>query len=240
VRFWGRLLLSGLVACFGTAFPTQVVAGDSLVLGFESDSQRENWQPITFSGIRKTKYRFDMDQKKLCGRAESSASGLAVDFPGSLQEFPVLSWEWYISGTVKGGDVRSKQTDDYSARVYVNFERTGEGFSWWERTQAEVFQTVYGRELPGKTLTFIWGNRQTGDTIVTSPYTRHSKMIALRRGNKLANQWVFERIDISEWFRKSFGRDPPPVHSIAIMTDTDNTGEITSACYRRIRLLTEE
>jgi hypothetical protein len=38
-------------------------------------------------------------------------------------------------------------------------------------------------------------------------------------------------------YRRAFGEDPPKVGAVAIMTDTDNTGEQAVAWYGAIRFL---
>ena len=40
-----------------------------------------------------------------------------------------------------------------------------------------------------------------------------------------------------EDYRRAFGEDPPKVGAVAIMTDTDNTGEEAVAWYGAIRFL---
>ena len=62
-------------------------------------------------------------------------------------------------------------------------------------------------------------------------------MIVLQSGEEKAGRWIGEEVAIPEWYRRAFGTDPPPVHSVAIMTDADDTGEKAAACYRNIRLL---
>lgn len=39
------------------------------------------------------------------------------------------------------------------------------------------------------------------------------------------------RRNIVDDYRRAFGEDPPHVGAIAIMTDTDNTGETATAWY---------
>ena len=50
-------------------------------------------------------------------------------------------------------------------------------------------------------------------------------MIILQAGSEKAGKWHEEDINILEDYRKAFGTDPPPVAGIAIMNDSDNTGE---------------
>jgi len=50
-------------------------------------------------------------------------------------------------------------------------------------------------------------------------------------GRVLINQWVNEERNVYEDYRKAFGEEPPMVSGVAIMTDTDNTGESAIAYY---------
>jgi len=43
--------------------------------------------------------------------------------------------------------------------------------------------------------------------------------------------WVSHERNLYEDFKKAFGYDPPLISGIAIMTDTDNTGESAIAYY---------
>jgi hypothetical protein len=56
-------------------------------------------------------------------------------------------------------------------------------------------------------------------------------MIVVESGADKLNQWITEERDILEDYRKAFGEDPPLISGVAIMTDTDNTGESAVAYY---------
>jgi len=45
------------------------------------------------------------------------------------------------------------------------------------------------------------------------------------------NQWVSEERNIYGDYKKAFGQEPPMISGVAIMTDTDNTGESATAYY---------
>ena len=62
-------------------------------------------------------------------------------------------------------------------------------------------------------------------------------MIAVRSGSGEVGNWVGERRNIVEDYRRCFGQDPPSVGAVAVMTDTDNTGEEAMAWYGPIRVL---
>lgn len=225
-----------LIVLCGGSLPTY--AADSVVLGFENERQWEAWQPVEFPDIPATDYRFDTANEQVCGRADRSASGLARKFPGSLSEWPVLSWEWKVDSTLDKGNARRQSGDDYAARVYVNFER-GDSWGLWESTKASMYETFYGAELPGQSLNFIWANRLKRGHTVESPYTERARLIALRSGSDSTGEWVRETVDVRDWYRRTFGDSPPTVQSVAIMTDADNTGSRARGCYRRLRLYGE-
>ena len=45
------------------------------------------------------------------------------------------------------------------------------------------------------------------------------------------NQWLNEERNVYEDYKKAFGEEPSMISGIAIMTDTDNTGESATAYY---------
>jgi len=45
------------------------------------------------------------------------------------------------------------------------------------------------------------------------------------------NQWVTEERNLYEDYKKAFGLEPPMISGVAIMTDTDNTGDSATAFY---------
>jgi hypothetical protein len=54
-------------------------------------------------------------------------------------------------------------------------------------------------------------------------------MFLLEQGNAKAGGWVMEERNILEDYRTAFGEDPPDEATVAVMCDTDNTGERTTA-----------
>jgi hypothetical protein len=56
-------------------------------------------------------------------------------------------------------------------------------------------------------------------------------MIVVESGPARPNQWVTETRNLYEDYRQAFGEEPPPISGVAIMTDTDNTGESATVHY---------
>ena len=72
--------------------------------------------------------------------------------------------------------------------------------------------------------------------MVPSVYSDKAVLIIVESGNSRLNQWIEVTRNIYEDYRTVFQEDPPPISGIAIMTDTDNTGESAVAYYGDIVL----
>jgi hypothetical protein len=62
-------------------------------------------------------------------------------------------------------------------------------------------------------------------------------MIVVESGPDRVGQWVTEERNVYEDFRRAFGREAPMISGLALMTDTDNTGETATAWYGDISFL---
>jgi hypothetical protein len=64
-------------------------------------------------------------------------------------------------------------------------------------------------------------------------------MIAVQSGQTHVGQWMEEKRNLLEGYRKCFGEETPKAGAVAIMTDTDNTGEKAIAWYGPLRLISK-
>jgi hypothetical protein len=65
-------------------------------------------------------------------------------------------------------------------------------------------------------------------------------MVALRSGAPPApGEWVTERRNIREDFRRYHGREVERIDAVAIMTDCDNRNATAEAWYGTVRFLAE-
>jgi hypothetical protein len=67
--------------------------------------------------------------------------------------------------------------------------------------------------------------------MVPNPYTDRVMMFVVESATAKLNQWVVEERNVYEDYKKAFGAEPPMISGVAIMTDTDNTGESAIAYY---------
>jgi hypothetical protein len=149
----------------------------------------------------------------------------------------ILRWRWKVSNVFAKGDARSKSGDDYPARIYVAFEFQPGNAGFFERAKRKAVEVMFGEALPGNAINYIWANRLPIGEWVNNPYTDKTRMLAVSSGADKAGDWVSIERDIMADYRKAFGDEPPAIIGIAIMSDSDNTGEQASAWYGDIQLL---
>ena len=194
-------------------------AGDRLLIDDFENGLAPGWSEKSFEG--ETRYRVvrEGDDHVLQAKSQAAASGLVYELDFDPVEYPFLSWRWKIEDTIAAGDERTKQGDDYAARVYVIFPH------WF-------FPKT-------RTLNYIWANHLPAGEILPNAYTGNAMMLAVASGPAQAGEWMQVRRNIVEDFRRAFGEDPPAAGAIAIMTDTDNTASAATAWYDDIRLSRE-
>jgi hypothetical protein len=56
-------------------------------------------------------------------------------------------------------------------------------------------------------------------------------MIVVESGASRLNHWVQEARNIYADYKAAFGKEPPFISGVAVMTDSDNTGESATAFY---------
>ena len=193
-----------------------------------------DWHPLAFGGDRgETVYRADSVGGRSClrARAEVGGSGLIKLLETNPNSTTRMRWSWWIEAPVPGGDLTKKEGDDFAARVYVNFRFDPSKAGPFHRLKQRLANRRFGGDAPGKALVYVWGNMASVGTMAFSAYTDQAALFVLRSGSEGAGSWWNEERDFRADFREAFGYEPPALHSVAIMTDADDTGSSASACY---------
>ena len=193
----------------------------------------EGWQPLTFKNIeRHTSYRLVADDGTtvLQAVADASASGLVHRMRIDPKEHPFIEWRWKVNNVLLKGDVRRKDGDDYPARVYITFDYDPAKLGFTDTMKYKAIKLLHG-EVPVRAITYIWESKAPEGTVVPNPYTNWVMMIVVESGKTRAGRWVKEKRNIYEDYKKAFGEEPGRITGVAVMTDTDNTGESAIAYY---------
>lgn len=167
--------------------------------------------------------------------AENAGASLYRPFRVDPETTPVLSWRWRIANQIPGANLRTKQGDDLPARLYVMFDYPLDKLSFIERNKIRLARAVAGDMVPAAALCYVWDGKLPAGTNLWNAYTDRVRMIVAESGSNKLNQWVNERHNVAEDFRKAFGEKPPPISGIAIAADTDQTGERVRAWFGDIR-----
>lgn len=199
----------------------------------------DGWEALEFPGIDEhTRYNLvdDDGTQVIEAQTDNSASGRIARVSIDPGESLILKWRWKVDNIFEQGDARKKSGDDYPARIYVAFEFEPDKAGFFERAKRRAVKTLFGEELPGRALNYIWANRLEQGEGIANPYTDQTWMIAVNSGPEQIGEWITVERDIVADYREAFGEDPPPIVGIGIMSDSDNTGESASARYGDIEL----
>lgn len=193
---------------------------DPLVLGRFSSGDTDGWQVREFEG--ETRYRIvELDGRKVLeADSVSSASSLYLERKIDLSETPVLEWSWRIEKPLGVADERTRDGDDFAARVYV--VAPGEG--------------IFGLPLG---ISYVWAGQARVGEFWPNPFTSRVMMFALDSGTGASDAWRIHRRDVRADFLRLFGRKVDRLEGIAIMTDSDNSGLSARAWYGDLALRPE-
>lgn len=203
------------------------------------DALPPGWEHLTFKRVpRSTSYTVVPDGTGHVLRADSraAASTLFRRVDVDPRAYPVLTWRWKVDGVIASADARTRAGDDYPARVYVAFRYDPERATLWERTVYGFYRAVYGEYPPRGVLNYVWDNRLPVGTVLDNAYTGRARMIVVQSGPALAGRWVSEKRNLLDDYRLAFGGEPSRIAGIAVMTDTDDTGESAVGYYDAITL----
>jgi hypothetical protein len=192
------------------------------------------WEPMTFKNSKlQTRYRIVMEgnRKVLKAESRSSASGLIRKISIDPNEYPFIKWSWKATGIYAKGDVTRKEGDDYPARIYITFAYDPSTVSFLERAKYRAAKMVHGEYPPSGAISYIWASKAPPGRMVPNPYTKRVMMIPVESGKDRLNTWVHEERNILRDYQKAFGSEAPIISGVAVMTDSDNTGDATTAYY---------
>ncbi|MBM9538305.1 DUF3047 domain-containing protein [Desulfobulbus alkaliphilus] len=175
-------------------------------------SDLSEWEEKSFQGS--TEYSVVDSGTGPAVRAFSngSASGLFRKVNVDLHRTPFLHWSWRIENVLDNDQEWSKAGDDYAARIYVVF--SGGALFW--RTRA---------------LNYVWSSHQEVGSVWPNAYTSNAIMIAQQSGDGLSGRWVTESRNVLADAQRLLGSRYTHLDAIAIMTDTDDTGQQAVAYY---------
>lgn len=138
-------------------------------------------------------------------RSTNASYGIKKEMDFNIKDYPYLNWKWKVTDLPERGDFLKKETDDQAAQVYVLFPR---------------FPAKLNTELVG----YLWeSNPKNKGREGESPAWSKSKVIVLQAGPEKLNQWVQEKRNVYEDYKRLFKKEPPKVGAIALYINTQHT-----------------
>jgi hypothetical protein len=198
------------------------------------------WKVWQLSNLKRpTQYRLvDHDGRTVVfARARGSASGLVFPISVDLREYPILQWRWNVTALITGADNTQRHTEDSPVRIVLAFDGDKSTLPLAERLFADQFRAFTKQEFPYALLMYIWENRAPVGTLIENLHTSRIRMIVADSGDAKLGTWREHRRNVYEDYKRAFGEEPPRVRSVAIMTDSDNTGGEVEAYYGDISFL---
>ena len=215
-----------ILLCMSAAVP--VHSEERTVFLREDFNDLNKWKPLYFPKIEKhSSYAIESNDSESYLKAESHASASAVVYKGEINiyQYPRMGWRWKVENVYRNGNATTKSGDDYPLRIYIVFKYDPEKAGFMEKLQYKAAKLIYGEYPPHSSLNYIWANRDHRERIITNAYTEKAKMVLLQKGESNVGKWLIHDVNIIEDYQEAFGHRPPPIASIAVMNDSDNTGE---------------
>lgn len=165
----------------------------------------------------KTKYDVvSIDGKPyLKATSKASASGLIRHIDIDLKKTPYLKWTWRVENILTDVDETQKSGDDYPARVYVVI--SGGLFFWNTRA-----------------ISYNWTSSEPEGSTWPNAFTDNAVMVSVQSGAEKVGEWVSEKRNVAEDIKNLLGIEATEINAVAIMTDTDNSGQSAIAYYGNI------
>jgi hypothetical protein len=194
----------------------------------------QDWAPVRLASFkRNTEYTVVTEDGVMVLRAvaHGAASGLMFKTQFDPHQFPMLSFRWKVTQGIPDADNADPTKEDSPVRILLEFDGDKSKLSIGERSQIATGKILSGRELPYATLMYIWSNKEPVGKVIANPRTRRVQMVVASSGASGVGAWQKLSRNAVEDFRRAFGEDPGKMIGVAVLTDTDNTGENVEAWY---------
>jgi len=234
-----RLVLVGsLTAVAATAALAQSMSAAPLVTPFSAAKPGAalpaGWLPVKINDTKKpTVYDFVDDEGTvvLHAAADGAASLVGYKTNFDINAAPVMGWRWKISRLIGAADNTVASKEDAPVRLVLEFDGDKSKLSLSDRSALASGKFLSGRDLPYATLMYIWSNKEPVSKIVPNPRTTRVQMVVASSGAGGVGAWQTLSRNVVDDFRKAFGEPPGKLLGVAILTDTDNTGESVEGWY---------
>lgn len=217
LRWCLRILGTALVAL--SEPPTGSAQGECVTLedfvGATVGQFPSGWRARKSEGEAVYRVREEGGVRSLHASAKDLGIQAAKQVAWDLDAYPILVWSWRPVEFPKGADEREGSTNDSALAVYMLVD--------------------YSRIRGPKAVKYIWSERVPIGTRLSSNMGL-TQVKVLRSGPPSGQEWVEERVDVRDDFKKFFSQNETPKPAgIAVLTDSDDTKSSAQGEYRGFR-----
>jgi hypothetical protein len=178
---------------------------DKFSMGKVADGIPAEWALEKKTGAPEIKVEQSGDNAYVRFLSNNSSFGLKREMNFSIKDYPYLNWKWKVTHLPEKGDFLKKETDDQAAQVYVIFPR---------------FPAKLNTEIVG----YLWESKLKNKGMEgESPAWSKSKVVVLQAGPEKVNQWVQEKRNVYEDYKRLFKKEPPKTGGISLYINSQHT-----------------
>jgi hypothetical protein len=198
----------------------------------------DGWHAVPLPGKQPTAYRWaEKDGRRaLAAHAERSASMWRKRVDVEPARLGQVSFSWWVEDLIPEASVAEAEREDAPARVLFGFDGDRSTLPLRTRMKFELAQALTGETPPYATLMYVWDGSAPVGSVIVNPRTDRVRKIVLDSGPGQLRRWREHRRDLVADFRRAFGEEPGRLVSIAVMTDSDNTGSRARSWYGSVDL----
>jgi hypothetical protein len=174
----------------------------------------KRWSPVMGFGSFEASARIAQNDGKpvLCVKSVDSGFVVMVERKTEVGGLREVSWSWRAETLPKGGSFKARDTNDQALQVLFAFEG-------------------------GKVVSYVWDT--TGPVDATGSglsWENDVQVIVLEAGASKLGQWVTERRNLHDDFRKLFGTEPSALKGVGVQSNSQHTQSSGAGCVGPILL----
>jgi hypothetical protein len=174
----------------------------TVIVDFSSTRQTvpEGWERSVNAGEPDLQLVQDEGKRALRIRCNEASFSLQKKIQVSLQESPLLVWDWKVTELPKGGDFRHSDSDDQAAQLFIAFSSS-------------------------RFLSYIWDSTAPKGTIASASAPLFKKIFAvvMQSGPQGLGTWITERRNLIDDYKQAYGEEPKVIEGVRIQINCQHT-----------------
>ena len=177
----------------------------------------QGWELSVKTGESYLQLVQDNGKQVLQMRSERASFSLQKQVRITLQESPVLIWQWKVTELPRGGDFRRSGTDDQAAQLIVAFSSS-------------------------RFLTYIWDSTAPKGLVAAAPAPVLKKIFAvvMQSGSQGLGNWITERRNLLDDYKQTFGEVPEAIEGVRIQINSQHTQSRAEAYWQSIAVTAQQ